>query len=174
MQKAQALSALRGVQASNYYPTLVLSCDIPLLNAELLERYCEKCLSIEADFVVGAIEFNNIAELFPNLKKTNYKFGSLSVCFASIFAVLSSEGVRAIQYWRGIEDSRKKPLEVIKRVGWVSALRYKTGLLDIERAAQQLSRKVGARVEIITVNIPELAIDVDSVADFEQLKDYMT
>ena len=169
-----SLSALQGVQASSNYPTLVLTCDLPLLNTELVECYFERIAEANADFVIGAVEHKYIAKLLPNLKKTSYLFGSQSVCFANLFAVLSEKGMHAIQYWQDIEGSRKKPLAVIKRVGWTSVLRYKAGLLDIDHAAQQLSRKTGARIAILDIDFPELAIDVDSVDDFEQLQNYLS
>ena len=167
-------SALRGVKASSRYPTLVLTCDLPLLNANLIERYCGLIAEANADFIIGAVEYKQITRLFPSLKKTNYMFGSQSLCFANLFAVHSEKGLRAIQFWQDIEGSRKKPLEVIKRVGWTSVLRYKAGLLNIDHAAQQLSRKTGARIAILNIDFPELAIDVDSVDDFEQLQNYMS
>ena len=168
-----SVSALRGLQQSAHYPTLILTCDLPLLQPSLIDRYCQQMTEVNADFVIGAVEEKLIKELLPSLKKTVYRFGGQSLCFANLFSVLTESGLRAIEFWQDIEGSRKKPLEVIRRVGWTSVMRYKLGMLDISQAAQQLSRITGAQVAIENIIQPELAIDVDSADDYELLQSYL-
>ena len=168
-----SISALSGLQQSAHYPTLVLTCDLPLLHPTLIDHYCQQIINVDADFVIGAVEEKLIKELLPTLRKTVYQFGGESLCFANLFSVLTKSGLRAIEFWQDIEGSRKKPLEVIRRVGWASVLRYKLGLLDISQAARQLSNKTGARIAIENIIQPELAIDVDSAHDYELLQTYL-
>ena len=170
VQHGPSLSALRGVQESAHYPTLIVTCDLPLLSARLVDEYCQRINKIDADFAIGAIESKLITDLLPELKKTKYQFGKQFVCFANLFSVLTESGMRAIEFWRSIEDSRKKPLEVIRQVGGISALQYKLGVLSLQQAARQLSNKSAANVAIVNLPCPELAVDVDSVADFELLQ----
>ena len=168
-----SISALNGLQHSAYYPALVLTCDLPLLDSKLIDRYCQQMINVDADFVIGAVEEKLIKELLPTLKKTVYQFSGRSLCFANLFSVLTKSGLRAIEFWRDVEASRKKPLEVIRRVGWISVLRYKLGLLNASHAARQLSNKTGARIAIENIVLPELAIDVDSVHDYQLLEAYL-
>ena len=165
-----SLSALRGVQASQRYPTLIVTCDLPLINADLVDQYCRSLNKIDADFVIGAIDSRHIVKLLPDLRKTTYQFGKHSVCFANLFSVLTESGMRAIEFWQNIEGSRKKPLEVIRQVGGMSILQYKLGKLSLEQAARRLSRKTAATIAIEEMPHPELAVDVDSVEDFQILQ----
>ena len=173
VESGPSLSALRGVEASAQYPTLIVTCDLPLLNAGLVDKYCQHLNSINDDFVIGAVNSQNITKLFPELKKTKYQFGQSSICFANLFAVLNKSGINAIDFWQTIEGSRKKPLEVIRQVGGFSILQYKLGVLSLEQAAKQLSRKTAAQIAIVDIPYPELAIDVDSVNDYEILQKNM-
>lgn len=166
-------SALLGVKTSAHFPTLVVTSDLPLLNADIIEDYCSRMENQKEDFVVTAVNYLDIKNLLPELKKTKYKFAGKEVCFANIFAVLKPPGMKALSYWQDVEQSRKNPLEVIRKIDWWSVLRYKFGCLDIEQASESLSKKLGAKLTIEQSSMPELAIDLDSEHDFILLTEFM-
>jgi len=171
--KGPSASALRGVLASANYPTLVVTCDLPLLDASMVDDYCQQVIKVDADFIVGAIDYALIGETVSALKKTQYNFNGQTVCFANLFAVMNPQGIKAIEYWQDVEESRKRPLELIRKIDWLSILNYKLGRLSLQQVANKLSRKVGARLVIEKFSVPELAIDVDSAHDYEVLSDYL-
>jgi len=166
-------SAMRGVLASASYPTLVVTCDLPLLNSSMIDDYCRQVVNVDADFVVGAIDYALIGEKVSALKKTKYQFKGQAVCFANLFAVLNPQGIKAIEYWQDVEESRKKPLELIRKIDWLSILSYKLGGLSLAQVANKLSQKVGASLVIEDFSVPELAIDVDSAHDYEVISKYL-
>jgi GTP:adenosylcobinamide-phosphate guanylyltransferase len=166
-------SAMRGVLASANYPTLVVTCDLPLLTSSMIDDYCQQVIHVSADFVVGAINHALIGETVSALKKTKYKFNGQTVCFANLFAVMNPQGIKAIEYWQDVEQSRKKPIELIRKIDWLSILSYKLGRLSLSQVANKLSRKVGAKLVIENFLVPELAIDVDSAHDYEVLSTYL-
>ena len=165
-------SALKGVIKSDYYPALITTCDLPLLNSQQIDDYCNSVQSLDADFVVTAVNYEGIGQCMPELNKTKYQFGTAHVCFANVFAVLNEAGLRAIEYWQDIENSRKKPIEIIRKIDWLSILRYKFRLLTLDQAANSLSQKVGTKVKIERSNLPNLALDVDSAHDYEVFTKY--
>jgi GTP:adenosylcobinamide-phosphate guanylyltransferase len=171
--KGPSASAMRGVLASASYPTLVVTCDLPLLEASMIDDYCRQVINVDADFVVGAIDYALIGERLSALKKTKYQFNGKAVCFSNLFAVLNPQGVKAIEYWQDVEESRKKPMELIRKIDWLSVLRYKLGHLSLSQVAEKLSQKVGAKLVIENFSMPELAIDVDSAHDYEVLSNYL-
>ena len=166
-------SAIKGVMQSAFYPTLLVTCDLALLNANLVDEYCVKMSQVEADFVACAVDYQQIHKKIPALKKTQYHFDRQTVCFANVFSVLSASGLKAIEYWQDVEQSRKKPIELINKIDWLGVLKYKFGRLSLNQAASRLSSKVGARLEIATMSQPELAIDVDSAHDYRVIQDYL-
>ncbi|MDW3094321.1 MAG: nucleotidyltransferase family protein [Gammaproteobacteria bacterium] len=171
--KGPSASAMRGVISSAKYPTLVVTCDLPLLNSSMIDNYCQRVINVDADFVVGAIDYQLIRERISALKKTKYQFNDQAVCFANLFAVLNPQGINAIEYWQQVEESRKNPIELIRKIDWLSILSYKLGRLSLPQAANKLSRKVGAKLVIENFSVPELAIDVDSAHDYEVLSSYL-
>ena len=166
-------SALLGVTESNFYPTLIVTCDLALLNENVLMNYCKVMSEIDADFVACAIDYQSIHTKLPELKKTQYRFGQHTVCFANVFSVLSPRGLNAIDYWQTVEDSRKKPVQLIRKIDWFSLLRYKFGYLDLDQVVAKLSDKVDARLKIEQMSYPELAIDVDSAHDYQVMKKFL-
>ncbi len=171
--KGPSASAMRGVLVSASYPTLVVTCDLPLLESSMIDDYCQQVMNVDADFVVGAIDYSLIGMKIPELKKTKYLFNGQAVCFANVFAVLNTDGVKAIEYWQDVEESRKRPIELIRKVDWLSILSYKLGRLSLSQVADKLSNKVGARLVIENFSVPELAIDVDSAHDYKVLSEYL-
>ena len=171
--KGPSASAMRGVIDSGYYPTLVVTCDLPLLSSTMIDDYCQRAENIQADFIVGAIDYALIGMKIPKLKKTKYQFDGQAVCFANIFAVLNTNGVKAIEYWQDVEESRKRPIELIRKIDWLSIFSYKLGRLSLSQVAGKLSNKVGARMVIEKFTVPELAIDVDSAHDYKVLSEYL-
>ena len=166
-------SALKGVFTANAYPILVVTCDLPLLTSTMVDEFCRSMENVQADFVVGAISYDEIKSKLPTLLKTKYKFAGHSVCFANMFAVLNESGLRAIEYWQDLESDRKKPLKLIRKIDWRGVIKYKLGKLSLDQAADGLSQKVNAKIVIKNLSIPELAVDVDSAHDYQVLNQYM-
>jgi len=150
-----------------------VTCDLALLNTRSIEAYCDAVINLQADFVATAIDYQKIHQIIPSLRKTRYRFNQSAWCFANVFAVLSSDGLKAIEYWQHLEQSRKKPIQLIRKIDWWSLINYKLGRLSLEQVALTLSQKVGAHLQIVNMNIPELAIDVDSAHDYHVVKSYL-
>lgn len=172
-EKGPSASAAKGIRAAQHYPTLITTCDLPLLNAQNVDLFCQQVASIEADFVAGAVNYEHIGKLIPELKKTQYTFVDQKLCFANLFAVLDEPGLKAIEYWQSIEKSRKNPFEMVKKIDWLSLVRYKMGRLSLNQVELVMSRKIGARLRVQLFSTPELAIDIDSAHDYEVMNDYL-
>ena len=63
------------------------------------------------------------------------------------------------------EKERKKPLRIIKIMGWMTVLRYLLGRLPLNQALEQMSRRMGLRAGVIQMPFAEAAIDVDKADD---------
>ncbi len=167
-------SALAGVRAATIFPTLVVTCDLPLLNAQVVDEFCTSAAMRQADFVAGAVDYQTIARLIPELKKTKYSFKQDQVCFANLFAVLGEPGLKALEFWQSIENDRKKPIEIVKKIDWSSLLQYQLGKLTLSKVEQALSAKINARIAIQRYDNPALAIDVDSAHDYQVISNYLS
>ena len=78
---------------------------------------------------------------------------------------MTPQGRKAADFWRKVENERKKPLRVIKIIGWTTVLRYLLGRLSLEQALNQLSKKMHLKVGVVRMPFHEAAVDVDKVED---------
>jgi len=148
-------------------PVLLTTTDHPLLTREIVDAFCRQSLADDVDVTVGLAPHALIAEAYPGIKKTVFRFKDGDFCGCNLFTFLTPEGRQAASFWRKIEQQRKKPLVLIGLLGWWMVLRYRLGLLPLEEALARLGKRLGLRVRAVILPYANAAIDVDSIADLE-------
>ncbi|RLA42646.1 MAG: hypothetical protein DRR06_13990 [Gammaproteobacteria bacterium] len=148
-------------------PVLLTSADQPFLKAELVDSFCDKSLAQDADVTIGLAPYSLVRKAFPDMKKTVLRFSDGEYCGCNLFAFLSSDGRRAADHWRAVEEARKSPLKVIRILGWLPLLRYRLGWLSLPAALDLLSRRFSLRIRAVILAQADAAIDVDTVDDYE-------
>jgi GTP:adenosylcobinamide-phosphate guanylyltransferase len=152
-------------QALHNLPFLLTTADHPLLSANVIDEFCQKSLQTGADVTVGLAPYALVQEQFPDMKKTVIKMKDGHYCGCNLFTFLTTNGVRAAEFWRNIERQRKRPLKLISMLGWGYVMRYRLGLLTLNDALQRLSELLGLRIQVVILPYGEAAVDVDSVSD---------
>jgi len=145
---------------------LLTTADHPLLDAEIIDTFCRESLATEADVVVGMAPYPLVHASFPMMKKTVLRFQDGEFCNCNLFAFLTPEGRKIADFWRKIENQRKKPIILIGLLGWWSVLRYRFGMLSRDEALARLSKKLGLKLKAVTLPYGHAAVDVDSISDF--------
>jgi CTP:molybdopterin cytidylyltransferase MocA len=161
---ASAYHAMQGLAADE--PVLLTTADHPLLTAEITDAFGRQSLADDVDVTVGLAPYALVKEAYPDIKKTVLRFSDGEFCGCNLFAFLTPEGRRAANFWRKIEQERKKPLLVIGLLGWWAVIRYRLGMLPLEEALAKLSKRLGLRIRAVILPYANAAIDVDSIADF--------
>jgi CTP:molybdopterin cytidylyltransferase MocA len=151
-------------------PVLLTTADHPLLTPEIVDAFGRQSLADDVDVVVGLAPHALVTEAYPGIRKTVLKFSDGEFCGCNLFAFLTPEGRRAANFWRKIEQERKKPLLVIGLLGWLAVIRYRLGLLPLEEALAKLSKRLGLRMRAVILPYANAAIDVDSIADLMLVK----
>jgi hypothetical protein len=111
-----------------------------------------------------------VRKTYPRTRRTVLKFRNGHFCGCNLFAFLTPRGRRMAQLWQQVEDQRKKPIRVIRFVGWGAVALYALGMLSVASAAARVSRRTGVSVQVVTMPYAEAAIDVDSVADLDLVR----
>ncbi|HHO69374.1 MAG TPA: hypothetical protein ENK12_10110 [Gammaproteobacteria bacterium] len=165
-QPTPSTSAWQAMQAIDPgTPVLVTTADHPLLNADIVDRFCTDSLAQPVDVTVGLAPYPLVQQAFPRMKKTVLHFSDGDYCGCNLFAFLTPEGRRVADYWRQVENERKNPLRLVRLIGWGAVVRYLLGRLSLQQAMQGLSKRMGLRLGAVTLPYAEAAVDVDSVAD---------
>lgn len=163
-----AYHAMQSLPADD--PILLTTADHPLLTADITDAFGRQSLADDVDVAVGLAPYALVKESHPDIRKTVLRFSDGDFCGCNLFAFLTPEGRRAADFWRKIEQERKKPLLVIGLLGWWAVIRYRLGLLPLEEALAKLSKRLGLRIRAVILPYANAAIDVDSIADYTLVK----
>jgi GTP:adenosylcobinamide-phosphate guanylyltransferase len=166
-QATPSLSTHHVLQSlSDNSPVIVTTADHALLSTPIIDYFCAEASRAGCDVAVGLVSYKEVIAAFPETRRTALKFKDGSYCGCNLFAFLNPQSHRAAQFWRSIEQERKKPLKMMRILGWRTVLRYLAGRMSLNDALGHLSRQMGLRAEVVMLPFPEAAVDVDTVDDW--------
>jgi hypothetical protein len=151
-------------------PVLLTTGDHALLTARIVDYFCTKALSSGCDVVAAVALHKTVTEVYPQTRRTAYQLKEGAYCACNLFAFLTPHGRSAADFWRRVEQQRKRPWRVIGALGWLTVIRYLTKRLTLSKGLDQLSRRLGFKAGIVILPFPEAAMDVDSVADWRMVQ----
>jgi GTP:adenosylcobinamide-phosphate guanylyltransferase len=149
-------------------PLLVTTADHALLMPEWIAEFVASAPA--GDVVVALARREAVSAAAPHTKRTYLHFADGDYSGCNLFLLRTAEAMKVIQLWQEIESYRKRPLRMLRRLGWSYALRYRLGWLTLDRALQRLGALAGARVAFCTLRDGRAAIDVDKPADLELVR----
>ena len=158
-------SAKAAVLAAGTFPVLVTTGDHALLTAEMVTDFCARALSSKADFCVGLATAETILVAYPETKRTFFRLGRDRVSGCNLFAVTSPAGLRLFDVWHDMERNRKKPWKLVAAFGLRPLLAFALGKLTLQKAFDEMSRRLGFRIAPVLLPFAEAAIDVDKPSD---------
>jgi len=158
-------SALAAIRHLDRFPLLLTAGDHALLTPELVDDFCARARSTQADVVVGLVPYALVRQAFPESRRTVLKFSDGQYCGSNLFAILNQRGEAAPAFWSRLEADRKRPWRMARRVGPALLVRYLLGRLTLAGALKSLSDAMGCTVAHLVIDNPRAAVDVDSVAD---------
>jgi GTP:adenosylcobinamide-phosphate guanylyltransferase len=167
-----AASAFAAAEASNKHPLLLTSADHGLLDAAIVDSFCQDAAATASDphppdIVIGLVPHERVSSAFPDSKRTVLRFHDGAFCGSNLYAVTSLAGHRALRFWSEVEAFRKRPWKIARALGPLTLLRYIAGRLTVAQAFRALSRQAGCRVGWVLVANPRAAVDVDTLADWQ-------
>jgi GTP:adenosylcobinamide-phosphate guanylyltransferase len=166
-QASPSSSAFSVLQAlPDDVPVLVTTADHALLTAAMVDHFCAAARASNCDVVAGVARHDLVAKAFPGTRRTVTRLKDGGYCGCNMFAFLTPQARLAADFWRKVEKERKKPLRVIKVMGWSAVLRYLLGQLTLAQALAKLSQRMGMKVGVVQMPFAEAAVDVDKVDDW--------
>ena len=146
-------------------PVLVTTADHALLTPQIVDYFCSQARNTEYDLAVGLASYDMLRKAFPNCRRTVTKLKDGGFCSCNLFAFLTPRSYCAADFWRQVEQQRKKPWRIVSLCGWITVLRFLLGQLTMKEGLRRISRRMGLKVGAIMMIQPEAAVDVDTVGD---------
>lgn len=146
-------------------PLLVTTADHALLTVEMVEYFLREASRAQVDVAVALVPYSVVAEAYPQSKRTVIRFRGGGYCGCNMFLLGNSKAEKLVEFWTQVERERKRPLRLIRRLGWLMLIRYVLGVLSLADALRELSQRMGLSIKEIILPFPEAAIDVDTPED---------
>jgi CTP:molybdopterin cytidylyltransferase MocA len=146
-------------------PLLVTTADHALLTVEMVEYFLREASRAQVDVAVALVPYSVVAEAYPQSKRTVIRLRGGGYCGCNMFLLGNSKAEKLVEFWTQVERERKRPLRLIRRLGWLMLIRYLLGVLSLTDALRELSQRMGLSIKEIILPFPEAAIDVDTPED---------
>lgn len=150
-------------------PLLVTTGDHALLRPEWVEEFLAADNGRD-DVLLALARRESVEAAVPGSVRTWLRFadGHYSGCNLFLLRTPAARGVVAL--WQQLEADRKRPLAMLRRLGFTYALRYRCGWLRLEQALSRLGHLSGARVRPVILGEGLAAVDVDRMADLNLVR----
>jgi GTP:adenosylcobinamide-phosphate guanylyltransferase len=144
-------------------PILIATGDHPLLTAEMVRHFLA-ALPPGAD-AAAAVARRETVEAVHKTRRTYWRFADGDVSGCNLFYLGPRGAAAAVAFWRTLEADRKKPLKVVRRLGFGTLVRFVLGRLTLADALSRLGTRIGAKLAVVDMPFAESAIDVDRPSD---------
>ena len=161
------LSAIVAIKKHAAFPVLVTTADHALLTPEMIDYFCEEAERNSADFSAGLARAEVIMEAYPQSIRTFFRFGKDRVSGCNLFAISNENGLRILEKWQYLEQSRKKPWRLAAAFGPLALIRFVLGTLSLDGVFRIVSNRLALTAKPVLMPFAEAAIDVDKPSDLE-------
>lgn len=145
------------------WPLLVTTADHALLDGDMIEDFCS--LAKGADVAIGLVERRNLMHRLPQSHRTWLKFRGGAYSGANLFALGSPRVLPALEFWRSVEQDRKKVLRLLWGMGPLTLIGALLRLRNLDQTLNGIGRKLGLRIKAVEMADPLAAVDIDKQAD---------
>jgi len=152
-------------------PLLVTTADNALLETAWLSEFLA-AIPAEVDLAAALARRDAVEAAAPDTRRTWLRFADGDHSGCNLFLLARPKAANAIAFWQTLEGERKRPLRMVRRLGWTFALRYALGRLSMAAAAARLGELAGggARFAIVALRDGRAAIDVDKPDDLDLVR----
>jgi CTP:molybdopterin cytidylyltransferase MocA len=148
-------------------PVLVTTGDHPLLTAEILAYFLDRSATALCDLAVALATHETVLAAYPGTRRTFLRFGHTRVTGCNLFSFINPTSLKVLPHWRFVERHRKQPWRIVSSFGVIPLLAYLVGLLSLDTAFRQASRRLDLLAQPILIPFADAAVDVDKPQDFE-------
>ncbi|ANY20765.1 2-C-methyl-D-erythritol 4-phosphate cytidylyltransferase [Tsuneonella dongtanensis] len=152
-------------------PLFVTTADNVLLTRGMIEQFLAEGSS--SDVAVGLVERQRVAAAGHSTTRTWLRFRGGAWSGANLFRLDGPKVTPLIDFWRGLEQDRKKGLKLIGAFGPGLLLGAALRLIDIQTFANRVAARFGLLGKVVSMDAAEACIDADKPSDLPVIEAIM-
>lgn len=141
----------------------VTTADNVLLTSAMVEQFLSEATG--TDVAVGLVERSKVAAAGYSTERTWLKFRAGWWSGANLFRLGGPQVLPLVEFWRSLEQDRKKGVKLIGAFGPRLLLGAAFRLIDIHTFAQRVGARFGVSGKVVSLNAAEACIDADKPSD---------
>lgn len=144
-------------------PVLVTTADNVLLTPAMIAQFLRD--AVRADVAIGLVERRRVEAAGHSTQRTWLKFRAGQWSGANLFLLGGPQVAPLVDFWRGLEQDRKKGWKLLGAFGPALLLAAALRLIDIHAFAARIARRFGLQGRVVPMDAPEACIDADKPSD---------
>lgn len=149
---------------------LVVSGDIPLLNAAVVEEFIQLCAPHDHDFYYPILSRETCLRHFPETERTYVRLKEGYVTGGNIGLINPDWFFNNRDRLELFISYRKKPLKLLRILPLNLIIKYLFKTLSLADLERSLSRLLHFRARAVPCECVEIGVDVDKISDLELVK----
>ncbi len=155
--------AVRAALEATAGPLLVTTADNVLLTPAMIAQFVDQ--AADSDVSVGLVERSAVEAAGHSTQRTWLKFRGGHWSGANLFLLGGPQALPLVEFWRGLEQDRKKGMKIVGAFGPGLLLAALLRLIDIHAFAARVTKRFGLTGKVVSMNAPEACIDADRPGD---------
>jgi molybdopterin-guanine dinucleotide biosynthesis protein A len=149
---------------------LVVSSDIPMISAEMVDWVVRSALQTEHDLYYHVITRSVMEARFPGSKRSFTRLKDVEVCGGDLNVIRTLTATGRDEFWNKVIASRKNALAQASLLGLDVLLGVLFRQITLENAVKKISQRVGLRGRAVLCPYAEVGMDVDKPHQYEMAR----
>lgn len=153
---------------------LVVSCDIPLINREIIEWFVHASDESGVDIFYDVVRKDVMEDKFPSSGRSYIKLKDAVICGGDMHIFNPKTTIRDGSKWINIVESRKYVSKLMLLFGFEVLFRFlflKPTLIEV---AELVCTRFGLNGRVLTCPFAESGMDIDNIHQFEIVESALT
>ena len=154
---------------------LVVSSDIPGINAQMVDWLIETCMQTKEDMYYGVIPREVMEARYPGSNRTYTKLKDIQLCGADMHIAHVSMAIEPdhLAMWEELIGNRKSPLKQAATIGFGTLFKVATRRITLDELVATVTKRIGITGRPIVWENAEPGMDVDKPHQLELLREDM-
>ncbi|HUH95847.1 MAG TPA: nucleotidyltransferase family protein [Anaerolineales bacterium] len=149
---------------------LLVSSDIPALQAEMVDWLIQTCMETSDDIYYGVCPREVMEMRYPGSKRTYTKLKDMEVCGSDINVTHVRMASEHLDVWEALIANRKNPVAQARVMGVDTLYLLLTRQATLQDFVERVSKKIGVKGRAIVWPYAEPCMDVDKPSQLEMMR----